>query len=152
MFKFQKPKEVMYHGVSYIESPDLIRCGDYILVTKVANDFEPYKEGEVYQVTRIPAGGVCIDDANRSFLFNDEYIRVEINSDQPEQTESNPARDENLLFVPFEDVLKAMRSGKTATFHHSDGSTQSIGAKGSMDWTARFSWLILTEGKWTINP
>lgn len=152
MYKVQKPKKVIYDGISYIESPDVIRLGDYILVTQAANDFEPYKEGEVYQVTRIPAGGVCIDDANRSFLFKQEYIRVEINSEQPEQIKPSTSRDEKVAFVPFEDVLSAMRNGKTATFHHADGSTDTIGARGSMSWTARFSWLILTEGKWTINP
>lgn len=55
------------------------------------------------------------------------------------------------MYVPFEDVLKAMRDGKTATFHKHDGTTQTIGARGSMEWTSTYSWLILTEGKWTIN-
>jgi len=55
------------------------------------------------------------------------------------------------VYVEFEEVLKTLREGNTATFHHPDGKKQSIGLKGSMDWTKDYSWEILIKGRWTIN-
>lgn len=53
-------------------------------------------------------------------------------------------------YVSFEGAISAMKEGKKVTFHDGDKKT-TIGEGGSMDWTRRFSWRKLINGKWTIE-